>query len=146
MPDSAAEPIYVGALTVRFHVDADKSGGSVSVFECDAPAHARMPAPHSHDDFDETVFGLDGVTTFTVGGIRTDLSPGEALFIPRRVIHGFSNEGEIDARFLAIVSPGLMGSGYFKDVAGVLGEEGPPDIERLGEVMRRHGLTPAPPA
>jgi quercetin dioxygenase-like cupin family protein len=27
-----------------------------------------MPAPHSHDAFDETVFGLDGVTTFTVGG------------------------------------------------------------------------------
>lgn len=146
MPDSAPEPIQVGALTVRFHVDADKSGGSVSVFECDAPAHARMPAPHSHDDFDETVFGLDGVTTFTVGGMRTDLSPGEALFIPRRVIHGFSNEGDVDARFLAIVSPGLMGSGYFKDVAGVLGEEGPPDIERLSEVMRRHGLTPAPPA
>lgn len=146
MPDSAPEPIQVGALTVRFHVDADKSGGSVSVFECDAPAHARMPAPHSHDEFDETVFGLDGVTTFTVGGMRTDLSPGEALFIPRRVIHGFSNEGDVDARFLAIVSPGLMGSGYFKDVAGVLGEEGPPDIERLSEVMRRHGLTPAPPA
>jgi hypothetical protein len=56
MPNTAAEPIQVGALTVRFHVDADESGGSVSVFECDAPANARMPAPHSHDEFDETVF------------------------------------------------------------------------------------------
>jgi hypothetical protein len=53
MPNTAAEPIQVGALTVRFHVDADESGGSVSVFECDAPANARMPAPHSHDEFDE---------------------------------------------------------------------------------------------
>ena len=66
MPNTAAEPIRVGALTVRFHVDIDESGGSVSVFECDVPANARMPAPHSHDDFDETVFGLDGVTTLTV--------------------------------------------------------------------------------
>jgi len=145
MANTAAEPIQVGALTVRFHVDADESEGSVSVFECDAPANARMPAPHSHDEFDETVFGLDGVTTFTVGGTRTDLNPGEALFIPRRVIHGFSNEGDVDARFLAIISPGLMGSGYFKDVADMLGGDGPPDIEKLGEVMRRHGLTPAPP-
>jgi quercetin dioxygenase-like cupin family protein len=63
MPNTAAEPIRVGALTVRFHVDSDESGGSVSVFECDVPANARMPAPHSHDEFDETVFGLDGVTT-----------------------------------------------------------------------------------
>jgi quercetin dioxygenase-like cupin family protein len=142
---TAAEPIQVGALTVRFHVDADKSGGSVSVFECDVPADARMPAPHSHDDFDETVFGLDGLTTFTVGGERTDLHPGEALFIPRRVIHGFNNGGDVDARFLAVISPGLLGSGYFREVADTLAGGDPPDVERLGEVMRRHGLTPAPP-
>jgi quercetin dioxygenase-like cupin family protein len=76
MPNAAAEPIQVGALTVRFHVDADESGGSVSIFECDVPADARMPAPHSHDAFDETVFGLDGVTTFAVGGESTDLNRG----------------------------------------------------------------------
>jgi quercetin dioxygenase-like cupin family protein len=118
----------------------------VSIFECDVPANARMPAPHSHDAFDETVFGLDGVTTFTVGGESTDLNPGKALFIPRRVIHGFTNGGGADARFLAVISPGLLGSGYFRDVADVLAGEGPPDAEMLGEVMRRHGLTPAPPA
>ena len=146
MPSSAADAIRLGALTVRFHVDADESGGSVSVFECEALANARMPAPHSHDDFDETVFGLDGVTTFTVGGERTDLNPGEALFIPRRVIHGFSNDGDVDARFLAVISQGLLGSRYFKDVAEVLAGDGPPDIGKIGEVMRRHGLTPAPPA
>jgi quercetin dioxygenase-like cupin family protein len=142
---TVSEPIQVGALTVRFHVDADESGGSVSVFECDVPADTRMPAPHSHDDFDETVFGLDGVTTFTVGGERADLPPGEALFIPRHVIHGFNNGGDVDARFLAVISPGLLGSGYFREVADVVAGGGPPDVERLGEVMRRHGLTPAPP-
>jgi quercetin dioxygenase-like cupin family protein len=146
MPDTAAEPIQLGALSVRFHVDADESEGSVSIFEGEVPADARMPAPHSHDEFDETVFGLDGVTTFSVGGGRTDLSPGEALFIPRRVIHGFSNGREADARFLAVISPGLLGSGYFREVADVIAGGGPPDVERIGDVMRRHGLTPAPPA
>jgi Cupin domain len=104
-----------------------------------------MPAPHSHDDFDETVFGLDGVTTFTVGEAHSDLTPGEALFIPRRVIHGFNNGGDIDARFLAVISPGLLGLG-FRDIADILAGDGPPDVDRIGEVMRRHGLTPAPPA
>lgn len=140
----AAQPIQVGAMTVLFHVDADQSGGSVTVFECVAPAKARMPAPHSHDDFDETVFGLEGVTSYTVGGERIDLKPGESLFIPRRVIHGFDNQGDVDARFLAIISPGLLGPSYFKEVAEVLGTGGPPDVEKIGEVMRRHGLTPAP--
>ena len=146
MPSTAAEAIQLGALSVRFHVDADESGGSVSIFECEALANARMPAPHSHDDFDETVFGLDGVTTFTVGGERTDCTPARRSSYPCRVIHGFSNDGDVDARFLAVISPGLLGSSYFRDVADVLSADGPPDIGKIGEVMRRHGLTPAPPA
>jgi quercetin dioxygenase-like cupin family protein len=146
LSDSPNEAIQVGALTIRFHVDADDSGGSVSVFECDIPANARMPAPHSHDDFDETIYGLDGVTTYTVGGERIDVGPGDALFVRRHVVHGFTNEGDVDARVLAVISPGLMGSSYFRDVAEVLAGAGPPDVEKIGEVMRRHGLTPAPPA
>jgi quercetin dioxygenase-like cupin family protein len=139
-----AEAIQIGGLTVRFHVDADRSGGSVSVFEAGVPANARMPAPHSHDSFDETVFGLDGAIAFTIGGVSSELRPGESLFIPRGVIHGFANEGEADARMLCVISPGLMGSAYFKDVGAVLAGGGPPDIEKIHEVMRRHGLTPAP--
>jgi quercetin dioxygenase-like cupin family protein len=145
MSDTTAQPIHVGALTVLFHVDADQSAGSVTVFECVAPANTRMPAPHSHDEFDETAFGLDGVTSFTVGGQRIDLSAGESLFIRRGVIHGFDNDGDVDARFLAVISPGLLGPSYFEEIADVLGGGGPPDIERIGQVMRRHGLTPAPP-
>jgi quercetin dioxygenase-like cupin family protein len=138
--------IQVGELTVRFHVDPQQSGGSVSVFEAGVPVNARMPAPHSHDSFDETVFGLDGVTTFTVGGERVDLKPGESVFIPRGVIHGFTNEGDVDSRMLCAISPGLLGPAYFEEVAAVLAVGGPPDIAKIGEVMRRHGLTPVPPA
>lgn len=144
MSATAAQPIQVGALTVLFHVDADQSRGSVTVFECVAPAKARMPAPHSHDDFDETAFGLEGVTSFRLGGERIDLSAGESLFIRRGVTHGFDNKGDVDARFLAVITPGLLGPSYFKEIAAVLGSGGPPDIEKIGQVMRRHGLTPAP--
>ena len=55
--------IQVGALSVRFLVEAADSNGSVSVFECFVPADSRMPAPHSHDAFEETIYGLEGVTT-----------------------------------------------------------------------------------
>jgi hypothetical protein len=61
------------------------------------------------------------------------------------VIRGFSNAGDVDAGFFAVIRPGLLGSGYFR-VADVLAGDGPPDIEMMGEVIRRHGLTPAPPA
>ena len=104
-----------------------------------------MPAPHSHDAFDETAFGLEGVTSFTVGGERIDLNPGESLFIRRGVVHGSDNKGDVDARFLAVISPGLLGPSYFEDIAEVVSSGGPPDVEKIGEVMRRRGLTRAPP-
>jgi hypothetical protein len=60
-----------------------------------------VPAPHSHDAVEETVYGLEGV----------------------------------------------FGAAYFREVRDVLAASagGPPDHAALGAVMRRHGLTPAPP-
>ena len=147
MTQASKETIAVGQLGVRFLVEGSDSNGSVSVFECDVPANSRMPAPHSHDAFEETIYGLDGVTTWTVGGESTEVAAGEAVCVPRGVIHGFENCGDVDARFLAIASPGVFGPGYFREVGEVLfaSAGGPPNLAALAAAMRRHGLTPAPP-
>ena len=146
MKSIEAETIAVGALGVRFLVEADDADASITVFECDVPADARMPAPHSHDAFDETVYGLRGVVTFTVDGETVEIGPGDALRIPRGVIHGFANHGSTDATFLVMASPGVFGPAYFHDIGAVLAATpgGPPDHAAIAGVMRRHGLTPAP--
>jgi quercetin dioxygenase-like cupin family protein len=138
--------ITLGALAVRFLVEADDSGGSVIVFECSVPANARMPLPHSHDAFEETVYGLVGCTTYTVAGEAIELGPGDSTCIRRGIVHGFANHGDEDAKFLAIITPGIFGAAYFREIADVVAAAagGPPDQAALGEVMRRHGLTPAP--
>ena len=139
------EEIKVGQLAIRFLVDAEASGGSVTMFEFDVPAGAKVAAGHSHNGYDETIYGLDGVLTWTVEGVPVDVGPGEALLIPRGAVHQFDNTHDIDARALAVVTPGLLGPDYFLEVAAVLDAAagGPPDLAALGEVMRRHGLTPA---
>jgi quercetin dioxygenase-like cupin family protein len=148
MSAASTDTIQVGALSVRFLVEADDSNGSVSVFECFVPADSKMPAPHSHDAFEETIYGLEGTTTWTVDGRTLDIRPGEALCVPRGAVHGFDNHGSEDAKFLAISSPGLMTPDYFREIHAVLAATagGPPDMAKVAEVMRRHGLTPAPPA
>jgi quercetin dioxygenase-like cupin family protein len=140
--------IQVGALSVRFLVEAADSNGSVSVFECLVPADSKMPAPHSHDAFEETIYGLEGTTTRTVDGRALDIRPGEAFCVPRGAVHGFDNRGTEDARLLAISSPGVMSPDYFREIHEVLAATagGPPDMAKVAEVMRRHGLTPARPA
>jgi quercetin dioxygenase-like cupin family protein len=145
--NSVKEEIRVGGMTIRFLVEGEQSGGSVSIFEFDVPAAARMAGAHSHDGFEETIYGLEGVLTWTVDGAPTDVGPGEALVIPRGAVHQFANNGDVDAKALAIATPGVFGPDYFREVAAVLDAagDGPPDIAALGAVMRRHGLTPARP-
>jgi quercetin dioxygenase-like cupin family protein len=148
MNQATTETITVGQLGVRFLVEGGDSNGSVSVFECYVPANSRMPAPHSHDAFEETIYGLKGVTTWTVDGETTEIGVGEAICVRRGAIHAFENQAGDDATFLAIASPGVFGPAYFHEVGEVLAASagGPPDITALAEVMRRHGLTPVLPA
>jgi quercetin dioxygenase-like cupin family protein len=143
MTGSTREEIKVGEMAIRFLVEGEQSDGTVAVFEFDVPAGARVPAAHSHDGYGETIYGLEGVLTWTIEGTPTDVGPGEALFVPRGAVHRFDNNGEVDARALAIVSPGILGPDYFRDIAAVLdaAASGPPDFAELTEVMRRHGLT-----
>ena len=141
------DTITVGALGVRFLVEAADSNGTASVFECYVPANARMPAPHSHDGFEETSYGLVGTTTWTIDGETVEVGPGEAVCVQRGQIHGFQNQGDVDATFLAIATPAAFGPAYFREIGAVLAASagGPPDPAAALVVMRRHGLTPAPP-
>ena len=139
------EAIQVGPITIRFRVEAEESGGSVTMFEFDVPAGTVLPAAHSHDGYEETIYGLDGVLTWTLDGRQVEIGPGEVLVIPRGVVHAVANPSDTDARALAVVTPGILGPAYFREVAEILDAAaaagGPPDFEALGTVMRRHGLT-----
>ena len=143
MTPTMQDEIKVGPLTIRFLVEASESGGSVAVFEFDVPTGSKVAAAHSHDGYDETIYGLEGVLTWTVDGTPIDISPGEVLFIPRGALHQFDNPHESDAKALAVVTPGILGPDYFHEVAAILDAAagGPPDFAALGEVMRKHGLT-----
>jgi mannose-6-phosphate isomerase-like protein (cupin superfamily) len=141
--------INIGALgTIRFLVEATDSNDSACILEASIPGNSGMPAAHSHDAFEETIYGLDGVTTWTIDGEPTEIAPGEAVCIARGQIHSFVNDGRADAKFLAIATPGLFGRAYFEEIGKILDASagGPPDFTAVTEVMLRHGLTPAAPA
>jgi quercetin dioxygenase-like cupin family protein len=143
MATSVREEIRVGQLAIRFLVEGEESGGSVAMFEFDVPAGMSVAAGHSHDGYEETIYGLEGVLTWTVEGTQIEVGPGDVLLIPRGAVHQFDNTSDEDARALAVVTPGILGPDYFREVAAILDAAagGPPDFDALGEVMRRNGLT-----
>lgn len=144
----AQETIHIGPLALNFLLTAETSNGSATIFEMLVPASQRLPAPpHSHDHFEEMIYGLDGVLTMTVDGQQIDVGPGEALCIPRGAVHRFDNNGSQDAKALCVITPAALGPQYFREVAEAIDASvgGPPDPAKMVEIMRRHGLTPAPP-
>ena len=144
MATGTREEIRVGELAIRFLVEGRQSAGSVAVFEFDVPAGSKVAAAHSHDGYEETIYGLAGILTWTIEDRPVEVGPGEVLCIPRGAIHQFDNTGEADAKALAIVTPGILGPDYFREIAAVLDDAagGPPDLAAIGAIMRRHGLTP----
>ena len=145
MSVSTREEIKVGEMGIRFLIEGSQSSGSVAIFEFDVPAGARIAGAHSHDGYEETIYGLEGVLTWTIDGTSTDVGPNEAILIPRGAVHHFDNRGDLDAKALAIATPGAIGPDFSREVGAILDAAagGPPDLAALGAAMRKHGLTPA---
>lgn len=144
----ADETIRLGPLAVRFLITGENSNGSVAAFELCVPAAQRLAAPaHSHDHYEETIYGIEGVLTWTVGGKQIDVGPGQALCIPRGAVHRFDNNGALDVKALCVITPASIGPEYFRESAEVINGAagGPPDKAKMIAIMLRHGLTPAPP-
>ena len=137
-----SEVIRVGQIEIRFRLEAAQTGGHFTMFEYLIPANARVPVAHSHEAFDETIYGLDGATAVTLDGRKVLIERGDVFFIPRGGVHVLENLAGVDARGLSVITPGLLGPEYFREMADALNAGGPPNIERVVAVMRRHGLRP----
>jgi quercetin dioxygenase-like cupin family protein len=142
----ADETIVIGPLAVRFLLTGDQSAASVAAFELTVRGGQRLPGPaHSHDHYEETIYGLEGILTWTVDGKPIAVGPGQALCIPRGAVHRFDNLESGDAKGLCVITPAAIGPEYFREVSGAIREAagGPPDRAKIADIMRRHGLTPA---
>ena len=137
--------IRTGQIEVRFLLESKDSNGQLAMFEFTVPAGAKVPLPHSHERYDETIYGLEGVLTFTVSGKPMDIAAGETCFIPRNAVHGFNNLKAANAKALAVVTPALIGPDYFREMAAIVNAGGLPDLEKIKAVMNSHGLVPALP-
>lgn len=136
------EVIKFAGMEIHYCLDAQDTKGSLTMFKCVISAGAKIAAAHYHENFDETVYGLKGVATYTVDGKTIEVGPGDCLFIPRGAVHAFANKTNETIEFAAFCNPGIFGPDYFKDIAEVINTGGPPDMAKLKQVMSNHGLVP----
>ena len=140
------EIIQVGHIGIRFLLESADTNGALAMFEFTVPPAAKMPLPHFHKHYDETIYGAEGSLTFTVEGKTVDIAPGESCFVPRGAVHGFNNLKQTDVKALAVITPALLSPDFFKEAAAIVNTGGPPDAKKLNAVMAKHGLVAVIPA
>jgi len=142
---TATEPelIKIGQLEIRYLQEAN---GSVQMgcFELRVPPGSNVPPPHAHGANEELVFVLEGCLRFSVGAVTRDLGPGDSMATPAGVVHGFSNPHSATARALVVNTPDI-GARYFRELAPLINQPGPPDRAQVLATMQRFGLVAAPP-
>ena len=111
------------------------------MFELTLSPTGRMPVPHHHEDWEETVYGVEGVVRYTIDGEPHDLGPGDTAFMPRNVVHGFCNPTDATAKCLCVLTPGVLGPEYSRELAAEI-SGGAPRPEVMAEIMKRHRLIP----
>ena len=139
------ETIRLGPLTVTFFASGVETGGHADIFEVTVPEGAKVPIAHHHVEVDELVYVLEGTLTYTLGGVPHTLTAGQQLFAPKGIEHHFANLHGGLARFLSVLTPATIGPKFFREMSELIGAGGPPDPMKIGAVMRKHGLVPAPP-
>jgi quercetin dioxygenase-like cupin family protein len=138
------ETITMGGLQVEFLHSKDTTGESLDIFKMTVQPNARMPIPHYHDHWDETIYGLTGTINFRVAGRDVPIGPGQSVFIKRGIVHAFNNETQEPATCLSVLTPGVLGPDYFREIAAIL-SSGMPDPSRMKAIMLRYGLVPDVP-
>lgn len=143
--------IWLMGMLITFKAVSEETGGDYSLYELTVPPQLGA-LPHIHHRETEAYYLLDGEVEILRGEHTVRARVGEFVFVPRGVIHGFTNVGREPARFMGIVTPGGM---HEKLLSG-LGEpaktetlppppEGPLDVESFVQIASKYGTEILPP-
>jgi mannose-6-phosphate isomerase-like protein (cupin superfamily) len=103
----------------------------------EVPAGFGGPPPHTHHDFDEAIYVLEGELIVLDGNVERTVAAGGLALAPRGRRHSFRNPAGLPVPVLGIWTP-APALRFLEDIGAVLPAAGPPDRELLAEVYRRH--------
>jgi uncharacterized cupin superfamily protein len=133
--------IRIGDLEIRY-LNQAVGACRMGCFEMRVAPNGLVPPPHSHPDHEELVYVLEGTLRYRVGARTRDLAPGDSMATPCGEVHSFSNPRAEPVRALVINTPDI-GVAYFREIASIMGRDGPPDKSAVVATMRKFGLVPA---
>src|SRR3954462_13743970 len=116
---SDGESVFLGGLGVRFMIDSDTTGGTLSLVEHPIAPRTLAAPLHRHANEDEYSYVLEGRVGLQLGDETLEAGPGEPVSEARGQGGSFWNPGHEPARLLEIISPAGF-ERYFAEIAPML--------------------------
>lgn len=138
--DADVFEVIGGAISVRLR--HEQTGGECALIENVIPGGYQALPMHTHADFDEAFYLLEGALSFHVGDDAITATPGTLVYAPGVVPHRFANYGEQPARMLIFVTPAGH-ERFFEELAtaALASPDGWPEPAEIGALMRAGGIT-----
>lgn len=132
------EVLQEAAVGVIAKIWGEQTGGVLSIVEHPVEPGVLVP-PHTHRDFDEWSYVLEGRVGARVGDQEFTGGAGSYVLKPRAIPHTFWNAGPEPARLIEIITP--AGFEHFFAGLGELFRKGEMTRERMAELAADHGTS-----
>jgi quercetin dioxygenase-like cupin family protein len=134
---AAARVVWMpGRVRTEIHLVRKDTGGAFCLLVDHPPAGWSLPA-HRHRNEAETIYVVEGEFEMEIDGTRSRLSPGQAVHVPKGVIHSGANVGDRPGRRVLLFSP--AGMERFFSEAGASEPDGAIDAASVLASAARHG-------
>jgi quercetin dioxygenase-like cupin family protein len=132
----------LGRMTLAFKNPKGESEAAFSVVEALEPTGSGAGC-HRHPSYDETFMIIEGHYEFQLGDEKRAAGPGDVIFVPRGVAHGFKVVGPETGRQIVVSAPGGILEGFIKEVSEAMVDTGAgsaaPAVDFRG-IAARHGI------
>lgn len=132
----------VPGVGVIFKIDADATGGAMSIVEHTFAVGSLVP-PHIHTLEDEYSIVLEGEIGFRSEDKEAVLGAGGYIVKPRNEVHAMWNAGAVPARMIEVIAPAGF-ERFFREFVEMT-MAGEPSMEDVDRVAERYGLPFAQP-
>ena len=102
--DADADAYWFLGTMAKIKASAEQTGGALSMIEFTHPAGFATP-PHVHSQSDEAFYVLEGNIAGFCGDVQWSAGPGDLIWLPKGVPHGYRVVGPEQLRTLAINLP-----------------------------------------
>ena len=140
----------MGVYLLTWLAEGKDTGGRYALAEVVIPKGAGEPPPHTHTREDESYYILEGEFAFRIGGETVEAGPGDHVWLPRGVEHGFELKTE-QARALITMTPADL-EHFFRQLSKPAPSatlppppEEPPDYGGVAALMEEYGVKLSPP-